>query len=183
MSRCPGQLNRGESLTVPKQREHSKISMILPKVQDSYHIPSQDQRGHSDRIQFRAPSYFFDQIPKIMSHKEKFGWESDSEMFRWCLWYGMQHLERECKDPRLSSSLAIMNMSIRAGQFEHEFAQYQQQIDQVEKSVNMMISAGVQEKVQELLRLTQRSIESIQDESWRDLWQKNFDQKFGHLLK
>jgi hypothetical protein len=157
--------------------------MILPKAQSTFYIAAQDQRGHSERIQFRVPPDFLRLVEEIMVHREQFGWTTQADMLRWCLWHGIEALQKEVKDSRINSVFAVMEMGIRAGQFDHDMSQFQSQFDKIEKSVSAMQQMEMPDKVYETLETTQRGISAIPDEQWRAKWQAQFDKKFGHLLK
>jgi hypothetical protein len=158
-------------------------TVMLPKVDRSFTIKAQDERGHSVRFQFRASPDMLTRTEEVLVHRQLFGWNTASDFYRWALYRGLQEAARVCADPHLQSAMAIMDMHVQSLQYLHEMARFRRNIDEVVKIVEELQLAGNTAQVRRVLIDTQTRIISMQDTTWRAIHTKEFNRRLGHLME
>ena len=151
-----------------------------------YIVPPSLKNGHSDRIQFRAQSTMARAL-KLIAGSKVFPFGTDQDVARWCLKYGLEHLEK--LEPTLEGLKTVLGQQRLANELlKDELYRYafMEMFTNLRNAVAQHIAQGEQQEARQLVEKTLDMIIAMPTEPeregrWRDRYLKQFDE-FSYLL-
>lgn len=160
-----------------------KILVMRGKIDPrEYAVPAQDHRGHGAQVAFRVTPEMKRAISIVLAKAPELGWSTDSDFWRWAGRNALQSLEPKIKDGEFSNMLRQEEVIRQGFMNQQRLADFEKTFEQAKQTVQILQVNNPREIIPALMR-TQKLIEEMDNDSWRDAWQKRFDKEFGDLLR
>ena len=147
---------------------------------ESFIIPGQDNNGNSVRVWCRVIP-LLERSMDILFASHKFPFKSKGDLMRWCIKMGVERLEE--MEPALGSVTAqvdAMLSVLRDEELHHSFLTL---FNTMAGTVGMHIQAQALGEARRVISDMRRMMDRIDNDYWRGRYQKELEDKFGHLLK
>jgi hypothetical protein len=158
-----------------------------PKYDPSdYIVPPSQKNGHSERIQFRAQSTMARAL-KIIAGAKVFPFGTDQDVARWCLKFGLEHLEK--LEPELEGLSTVLGQCRLANELLRDELyrfQFLEMFTNLRNAVAQHISHGETDEAKHLVHKTLDTIIAMPTEPeregrWREKYLKQFEE-FSFLM-
>lgn len=130
-------------------------------------------------MQFRAlPSLL--RTGEVVMQEHKFPFRTASDLYRWCLHYGLNHLTTV--EPPEVGLFAFAKAEVEDLKDELYMLERVMTVEQLEHAVNLHVKEGSEfYALGMIIRARERAVK-IKDKMWRDRVRKEIDKKFKGLL-
>jgi hypothetical protein len=170
---------------MPKASVSEETKRITRKLMERvpWNPAAQDHKGHSARIDFRVPPPV-KRMLKIALEKygETVGWQTDSDLCRWVMNFGLHVMAEDLQDMELSNydrQVAAVNKIVESAT---KMAAFGASIDEAERLVKGMFDKNLDEAAVELLYSVRREIYLMDNMEWRDAWEDEFNRRLAPML-
>lgn len=147
---------------------------------EQWRVPSQDSKGHSDRVQFRAHPGQLRQAQEI-ANRPNCPYKTVSDLYRHALkrhleWLATQEGFQPTVDSQLDAILRILEEEERRAVFEAE-------IDKADTIIWNRIKSGGEEAAKDIVAEIHREVLKMPEEYWRTRYLNEIRKRWGHLLR
>ncbi len=138
-----------------------------------FFVPSKDAQGHSVKVTTMVTPDTKREIQTILSRRAIPLWDTEGDLIRWCIHYGLISLMKRLKDPHIRSAHAVMTSWAEIQKEQAEETYWTGTLfPNVRRRVGQMVKNGDFIPAQRLLKLVENMVESIGDDYWRQKFEK-----------
>ena len=148
-------------------------------TEEEFIIPSQDTKGHSERIYFRVQPGHARELNMMLASK-KFPFRTMGDMLRLFTKLGIDLLKTVETFPSVSGQVDSVLKIVRDEQFYLEFISI---YEQAGNAINRYIGSGEHGQARKLVVMMREEIRKMPKGYWREKYGKELKNKFGYLLK
>lgn len=146
-----------------------------------YRVKSRDEQGIPARWSVQVPPSFDAEVRRMVDEGRYF--EDLGNMVRWCVFFGMDYLQRVIEPPFPSNLQVLKAMAADNAHFETRL-QYMQALDRAATNAYEALGRGLEATA---VQIVSRQIENVRrlpkgDECRTEIL-RLLKQRFGHMLK
>ena len=160
----------------PKKR----LRLIPPK--DHFSVPAKDANGDSGRVNFRLMPSMIRQVEILTKQGNPFGWQTPSDFHRWATKIALGKAVEMMDDRFLSNLNHQTNAIMQILNDENRLKEQRAALDRTENTVRELKLMQDHEGARITLQTIKREIGEMNDRRVRERWQRQFEERFGHLL-
>jgi hypothetical protein len=143
-------------------------------------VPVQDSHGHSAPVSARVPPQLKREA-QIIVGRRVFPFETESDLVRWCLSYGLQALIKKTKDKQIVSVHSQMATWLEAARHNLEWLKYGRTLAEIKAIIKRLVDEGCIAKARTIVKRIENEIENIDDEYWRAKYTKEILRTYAWL--
>ena len=158
-----------ERVIKPSKRPHK--SSVKPSTASAtspsheYMVKATDTRGRTMGVSVSV-SPELRRLATVILHSAKFPFETDQDVWRWCMFYGLQELSDRAKDKEVTAARIMMENWIRASAVQMEFVYYESKLKKMQEVVEALQNNGHHEKALELAEMLWKGADALEDVYW-----------------
>ena len=114
----------------------------------------------------------FKRIAATVLSKQLFTFQTEGDIFRWCIKQGIAELAKRARDEDLTSEASAMAGWVRAAAVEMENATYLNVLQKVSHSIGVLARGGHKDKAVALAEKVWTTVDKIGDGYWRAEYRK-----------
>jgi hypothetical protein len=122
-------------------------------------------------VSFASPPDY-KRIASTILSRELFTFQTESDIFRWCIKQGIGELSKRAKDEDVTNEASTLAGWVRAAAVEMEHIYYLDILRKISTTVERLTTDGHREKAIELAERVWVTIDRIGDEYWRAEYRK-----------
>jgi hypothetical protein len=130
-----------------------------------------DPLGRSVGLAVTSPPDFR-RVANTIVIRECFTFQTESDVFRWCIKYGLAELAKRARDPEVTNEASVLAGWLRVASAEDERLYYVGVLKRVETMVGKLLQQGHRDKALELAEKVWSSVDKLRDEHWREFYRK-----------
>jgi len=119
----------------------------------------------------------------MQHHGAEFGWDTDSDFFRWAVWNALESASKMVDGQEVSGVSVLNSVQVEIWQEQHAMAKFKETIDVIQESISVMNRVGAEKRVIRMLQETLYRVEQLDDPFWKKMWKEEIEAKFGHYIK
>jgi hypothetical protein len=159
----PGSRRR-QARTAPSRAE-------TPFPITDYFVRPSDPLGRSVNVSVACPPDF-KRVAATLLSKELFTFQTEGDIFRWCIKQGLGELAKRGRDEEVTSEANAMAGWLRAAAVQMEHTYYLEILRKISGTVRKLMSEGHRDKAIELADKVWSTVDRIGDEYWRGEYRK-----------
>lgn len=136
-----------------------------------YFVRPSDPLGRSVNVSVSCPPDF-KRISATVLQKQLFAFQTEGDIFRWCIKQGLSELAKRGRDEDLTGEASTMAGWMRSASIEMENARYLEVLTVVAGTVRKLMDAGHREKAEALAEKVWATVDRIGDRYWRAEYRK-----------
>lgn len=144
-----------------------------------FRISASDTNGHSARHWFRTIPQMARQVDQAVQDK-KFPYRTKGDLLRHALHRHMGWLEKQGRVTSVSAQVDTIIELMRDEEMNSDFLLV---FDKLSERISGHLSSGSNGEATRLIRMVQDYIKAMPEGYWRDRYQEQMKNKFGHLIK
>lgn len=117
-------------------------------------------------------------IASILTHQNKFPFQTEADVLRWCIQHGLDILVKRAENKEVSQTLKVFETWRATATTELELMFYTKKLDALEKTILVLIDSGHPVKAEMLAEKIHSQSHLIDDEYWKE----KFHTRSGSLL-
>ncbi len=147
---------------------HSVVEYVVPTktLTDKYRVETADARGRSVNFSVTMPPEFRRTVSKIVQVGE-FGFETEQDCLRWCIYQGLKELQKRSGDPETHSALGLLHTFVAAAREQLAFQQHERSIRIILASADRLCSTKDYAQAEQMIEELRRKADAITDVLWR----------------
>jgi hypothetical protein len=169
---APGSRKR-QAKTAPSETE-------TPFPITDYFVRSSDPLGRSVLASVTCPPDFR-RIAATLVVKEFFTFQTEGDVFRWCIKHGLAELARRARDKEITTEAQTLAGWLRVAATEHEHLYYLSILRKVSQTVSELLRSGHPKKAEELAEKVWTTVDKVKDEHWREVYRKGMKQLLDRI--
>lgn len=146
---------------------------------DDYLIPATDSAGRSARAQCKVPPLLAREMAEIITSR-RFPFRTDSDIVRWCLMFGLNHLATIEASPGFLTR-AIAEMQIL--QDEENWSIQLQLVKKMDEAVRRHTDQGEWNEARTIVLSALARFKDSEEGPWRDRILRDIRTKFKHVIE
>lgn len=131
-----------------------------------YLTKASDTMGRSVHLSF-SMSPEVRRIASILMAKQRFPFETEPDIWRWCVKHGLAELGRRAEDKEATGEIRRMNALMRTARHELESAYYEKVFDGLRRTVRVLLEKGHLIKAEQMADEIWKSHDAVEDPYWR----------------
>jgi len=147
-----------------------------------YFVRPSDPLGRSVNVSVACPPDFR-RIASTLLSRTLFTFQTEGDVFRWCLKQGLSELARRAKDEEMTSEASALAGWLRSAAIEDERLYYMGVLTKVTNTIVELMRTGHQGKAEELAERVWASVDKIGDEHWRGLYRRRMKTLLDRVRK
>lgn len=146
---------------------------------DDFRIPASDTKGHSVGVTFRVQPGHYQQIGAILGSKA-FPYRSIGDLVRHALTRHLRWLDAQGPVPSVVKQVDAIMEVMRNDEFQADFHRL---FDFSSKQVSHALTHNQPDRARALVRRAKSHIDDMPDGYWKDEYLREFEEKYGYLLR
>lgn len=143
-----------------------------------FRITASDTNGHSARHWFRTIPQMARQIEQVIAGK-KFPYRTKGDLLRHAL---HRHIAWLAEQDKVTSVYGQVDTIIELMRDEEMASDFSSVFDKLSERISGHLSAGSEGEATRLVRMVQDHIKSMPEGYWRDRYQRQMGERYGHLI-
>ena len=143
-----------------------------------FRITASDTNGHSARHWFRTIPQMARQIEQVIAGK-KFPYRTKGDLLRHAL---HRHISWLATQDKVLSVSGQVDAIVELMRDEEMAADFTTVFDKLSERISSHLSSGANGEATRLVRMVQDHIKSMPDGYWRDRYQRQMKERYGHLI-
>ena len=143
-----------------------------------FRITASDTNGHSARHWFRTIPQMARQIEQVIAGK-KFPYRTKGDLLRHAL---HRHISWLATQDKVLSVSGQVDAIVELMRDEEMAADFTTVFDKLSERISGHLSSGANGEATRLVRMVQDHIKSMPDGYWRDRYQRQMKERYGHLI-
>ena len=148
---------------------------------EEFRIPSTNPHDHSSRIQCRVQPGHARQIDTILSSK-LFPYREKSDLLRHAIYRHLVWLESLLPEGAVPSVVRQVDAIVEILREEEYYRDFSKIFEDLAEQVNRYQTAKQLGRAQSLIARVMAKVNQMPDSTWKDEYQTELQQRFGHLL-
>lgn len=156
----------------------SEAESALPASE--FLVPAQDSHGHAASINARVPPQL-KRESQIIVGRRVFPFETESDLIRWCLKYGLEALVRRTKDKQICTTHQLTATWLESARHQLEMLKYGKVLDETKAIIKRLVDEGAISKARMILKNIENRIEQFDDDYWKAKYTREILKAFAWL--
>lgn len=176
---------KSDRLIRPGQRRHrlsqrpSHAEATFP-IEDYVVIPH-DAKGRTVSLSFSAPPEFR-RAASIIRDSNTLPFQTEGDVMRWCLYFGLRELMGRTKDKEARASWALLLAEVEHSANQSMYATYEDKLRLISKDI-ATVSKRNPQKALALAERVWKNMDQIDDPDWRKMYREMAKRHLDRLRK
>jgi hypothetical protein len=114
-----------------------------------------------------------------MQNAAHFGWETDSDFWRWAGYAGWKYATDRLGDGKISNYGRQVKMMMDIVAERQRLLSFETGFAEIERTYRGLIDEGEKEDAEAFISEQRDKIAVMDDDKWRGKWERKFDKRFG----